>query len=177
MRRTLFQKESAQSPGGASNGGEASPDRGASASSMEFMRQSQVPGHNAWVPDEQVKCCSICSKDFTTLNRKHHCRKCGQVWKKHQNISNFHKKYFCMSDSSFHFQKSLKFSNLIKLLQIAHCRWYVKSVVRRGWPFRTQTAPKLEYVRVLLERFNFQNLKNNKVFRFSNAVSLIFVLD
>jgi len=32
-----------------------------------------------WVQDKDAKECSICSELFTFLNRRHHCRKCGDV--------------------------------------------------------------------------------------------------
>merc|ERR1712137_917217 len=32
-----------------------------------------------WVPDKLVKKCMQCSGKFTTINRRHHCRKCGDL--------------------------------------------------------------------------------------------------
>ncbi|KAK3751866.1 hypothetical protein QZH41_009679, partial [Actinostola sp. cb2023] len=34
----------------------------------------------AWVPDEEVKTCMGCKIKFTTVRRRHHCRKCGGVF-------------------------------------------------------------------------------------------------
>ncbi|XP_031563851.1 ultraviolet-B receptor UVR8-like isoform X2 [Actinia tenebrosa] len=34
----------------------------------------------AWVPDEEVKTCMACKIKFTTVRRRHHCRKCGGVF-------------------------------------------------------------------------------------------------
>eukprot|EP01130_Rhizamoeba_saxonica_P003670 TRINITY_DN1529_c0_g1_i1.p1 TRINITY_DN1529_c0_g1~~TRINITY_DN1529_c0_g1_i1.p1 ORF type:complete len:895 (-),score=222.87 TRINITY_DN1529_c0_g1_i1:23-2671(-) len=31
-----------------------------------------------WTPDKQVKNCELCNKKFTSVKRKHHCRKCGK---------------------------------------------------------------------------------------------------
>ncbi|KAL7718195.1 hypothetical protein QTN25_004494 [Entamoeba marina] len=31
-----------------------------------------------WVPDSEVKNCSLCNSSFTFVNRRHHCRKCGK---------------------------------------------------------------------------------------------------
>eukprot|EP01104_Vermistella_antarctica_P017627 TRINITY_DN6271_c0_g1_i2.p1 TRINITY_DN6271_c0_g1~~TRINITY_DN6271_c0_g1_i2.p1 ORF type:complete len:269 (-),score=29.13 TRINITY_DN6271_c0_g1_i2:882-1688(-) len=33
-----------------------------------------------WVPDEMVRTCSGCNAPFNHLNRKHHCRLCGNVF-------------------------------------------------------------------------------------------------
>eukprot|EP00004_Rigifila_ramosa_P010295 TRINITY_DN2212_c0_g1_i1.p1 TRINITY_DN2212_c0_g1~~TRINITY_DN2212_c0_g1_i1.p1 ORF type:complete len:202 (-),score=42.28 TRINITY_DN2212_c0_g1_i1:31-636(-) len=39
------------------------------------------PDHTApvWVPDSQAKNCKLCSVGFTVINRRHHCRDCGEV--------------------------------------------------------------------------------------------------
>ncbi|EGG13892.1 transmembrane protein [Cavenderia fasciculata] len=33
-----------------------------------------------WVDDSNVTCCSKCKSQFTLLNRRHHCRRCGLVF-------------------------------------------------------------------------------------------------
>jgi len=33
-----------------------------------------------WVPDSYVERCRICTKAFTVIRRKHHCRQCGNVF-------------------------------------------------------------------------------------------------
>eukprot|EP00002_Diphylleia_rotans_P037730 TRINITY_DN8463_c0_g1_i1.p1 TRINITY_DN8463_c0_g1~~TRINITY_DN8463_c0_g1_i1.p1 ORF type:complete len:549 (+),score=86.37 TRINITY_DN8463_c0_g1_i1:60-1706(+) len=33
-----------------------------------------------WVPDHQVLSCTLCDKRFGLFTRKHHCRKCGQIF-------------------------------------------------------------------------------------------------
>eukprot|EP00475_Leptophrys_vorax_P007044 TRINITY_DN1443_c0_g1_i1.p1 TRINITY_DN1443_c0_g1~~TRINITY_DN1443_c0_g1_i1.p1 ORF type:complete len:408 (-),score=90.34 TRINITY_DN1443_c0_g1_i1:487-1710(-) len=33
-----------------------------------------------WVPDEERKFCSGCGLEFTLVRRRHHCRKCGEVF-------------------------------------------------------------------------------------------------
>ncbi len=32
-----------------------------------------------WQPDEASKHCMICDKQFSVLDRRHHCRKCGKL--------------------------------------------------------------------------------------------------
>eukprot|EP01102_Stenamoeba_stenopodia_P020116 TRINITY_DN7742_c0_g1_i2.p1 TRINITY_DN7742_c0_g1~~TRINITY_DN7742_c0_g1_i2.p1 ORF type:complete len:641 (+),score=97.16 TRINITY_DN7742_c0_g1_i2:458-2380(+) len=32
-----------------------------------------------WIPDNEVNKCMLCQVSFTTLRRRHHCRKCGQI--------------------------------------------------------------------------------------------------
>lgn len=41
----------------------------------ETMEESPV-----WVPDNKRTTCFGCSAQFTTFNRRHHCRKCGQIF-------------------------------------------------------------------------------------------------
>ncbi|KCV68216.1 hypothetical protein H696_05142 [Fonticula alba] len=33
-----------------------------------------------WVPDEEVSNCRMCHAPFTQLNRRHHCRQCGDIF-------------------------------------------------------------------------------------------------
>ncbi|KAF6017171.1 ZFYVE21 [Bugula neritina] len=33
-----------------------------------------------WVPDNEVNNCQKCNKTFNFTNRKHHCRRCGQIF-------------------------------------------------------------------------------------------------
>lgn len=33
-----------------------------------------------WVPDEDMKVCNRCEREFTLLRRKHHCRLCGHIY-------------------------------------------------------------------------------------------------
>lgn len=33
-----------------------------------------------WVPDEAVQKCHACNSDFNIINRKHHCRACGNIF-------------------------------------------------------------------------------------------------
>merc|ERR1712018_841804 len=32
-----------------------------------------------WVPDDASNNCSCCKSEFTVLNRRHHCRRCGNL--------------------------------------------------------------------------------------------------
>jgi len=32
-----------------------------------------------WIPDSAAKTCTICAIKFNVLNRRHHCRQCGNV--------------------------------------------------------------------------------------------------
>ncbi|KAL3316584.1 FYVE, RhoGEF and PH domain-containing protein 4 [Cichlidogyrus casuarinus] len=46
------------------------------------QRLSTVNGQNmaaTWVKDEYVSMCVRCNREFTTIFRRHHCRKCGNV--------------------------------------------------------------------------------------------------
>eukprot|EP01029_Cantina_marsupialis_P000177 TRINITY_DN10168_c0_g1_i1.p1 TRINITY_DN10168_c0_g1~~TRINITY_DN10168_c0_g1_i1.p1 ORF type:complete len:1379 (-),score=454.82 TRINITY_DN10168_c0_g1_i1:77-3745(-) len=44
--------------------------------SVAVRRQSLAP---VWVPDAKAKSCSLCEKNFSTFNRRHHCRVCGSL--------------------------------------------------------------------------------------------------
>ena len=39
---------------------------------MHLMRSNQT-----WVPDRSAIACMVCSKKFTVVRRRHHCRRCG----------------------------------------------------------------------------------------------------
>ncbi|OUM61609.1 hypothetical protein PIROE2DRAFT_62400 [Piromyces sp. E2] len=38
------------------------------------------PSKNHWKPDSEVSSCADCSRAFTLINRRHHCRKCGDIF-------------------------------------------------------------------------------------------------
>ena len=33
-----------------------------------------------WIPNEKISKCFNCKTEFTTWNRKHHCRSCGRIF-------------------------------------------------------------------------------------------------
>lgn len=41
----------------------------------ETLEESPV-----WVPDNKTNACFGCGVQFTTFNRRHHCRKCGKIF-------------------------------------------------------------------------------------------------
>ncbi|ORX77592.1 FYVE-domain-containing protein [Anaeromyces robustus] len=38
------------------------------------------PSKNHWKPDSEVSSCADCNRPFTLINRRHHCRKCGDIF-------------------------------------------------------------------------------------------------
>lgn len=38
------------------------------------------PTKNHWKPDSEVSYCSDCRRAFNIINRRHHCRKCGDIF-------------------------------------------------------------------------------------------------
>ena len=41
---------------------------------------SGPPSREHWKPDEKAHECSLCGEKFTMLLRRHHCRKCGDIF-------------------------------------------------------------------------------------------------
>ena len=33
-----------------------------------------------WIPDDHVTKCTLCEKAFDMMNRRHHCRMCGNIF-------------------------------------------------------------------------------------------------
>ncbi|XP_076306250.1 zinc finger FYVE-type containing 26 spastizin isoform X2 [Tachypleus tridentatus] len=53
---------------------------GKSCGHEDFIMPQIVPTREEWVPDNQVTVCMACSAvRFSTINRRHHCRRCGRV--------------------------------------------------------------------------------------------------
>lgn len=50
-----------------------------------------MPKEN-WTKDEQAKFCTDCKGTFDVINRRHHCRMCGNI---------FHSKYFSPHTQSY----------------------------------------------------------------------------
>ncbi|KAJ9446669.1 Lateral signaling target protein 2-like protein [Diplonema papillatum] len=50
------------------------------APSILLSKSKPVMDGPDWVPDEESEHCAECKVKFTKLNRKHHCRNCGQVF-------------------------------------------------------------------------------------------------
>lgn len=48
---------------------------GASSSPSQGFRNTPPPA--CWVPDKETKHCMLCSKKYTVVFRRHHCRRCG----------------------------------------------------------------------------------------------------
>jgi len=38
------------------------------------------PTRSHWKPDSEVKACAACQRPFTFINRRHHCRRCGDIF-------------------------------------------------------------------------------------------------
>jgi len=50
-----------------------------SISVVESEKKSKSDNAPVWVPDKLLKTCMLCNGKFTTINRRHHCRKCGKL--------------------------------------------------------------------------------------------------
>lgn len=42
--------------------------------------ESNGDGNSSWTPDKLISQCKGCNRDFSITRRKHHCRKCGQIF-------------------------------------------------------------------------------------------------
>ncbi|KAH9127142.1 hypothetical protein LEN26_004767 [Aphanomyces euteiches] len=51
----------------------------ASSRSSEVLRMDQLMHQDDWVADSERHRCHVCTRNFTKLRRKHHCRICGEV--------------------------------------------------------------------------------------------------
>ena len=45
-----------------------------------FKEVTKVLNEYQWEPNESVKICKICTKEFNVARRKHHCRRCGGIF-------------------------------------------------------------------------------------------------
>jgi hypothetical protein len=48
--------------------------------SVQAKPEGPRKGGPAWVPDDQRPACVLCEKPFTAINRRHHCRMCGDIF-------------------------------------------------------------------------------------------------
>ena len=47
---------------------------------QRFDAEGYKPNRDAqWIPDEERDCCVVCTKSFTLITRRHHCRFCYEV--------------------------------------------------------------------------------------------------
>jgi hypothetical protein len=47
------------------------------ADASEIVEWQEAP---IWVPDSATKVCQNCGEKFTTVKRRHHCRRCGNIY-------------------------------------------------------------------------------------------------
>lgn len=49
---------------------------------LAIVTQRDTPDRRltGWIPDSEAKCCMACKEQFTTIKRRHHCRKCEGVF-------------------------------------------------------------------------------------------------
>jgi len=57
------------------------------------------PTRSHWKPDSEVKACAACHRPFTFLNRRHHCRRCGDIFCNQCASYTFHLDRNCKIDS------------------------------------------------------------------------------
>jgi hypothetical protein len=57
--------------------GAAIPNARDSADPAELVEADEAP---IWVPDSATKTCQDCKEKFTTIRRRHHCRRCGNIY-------------------------------------------------------------------------------------------------
>jgi len=48
--------------------------------STSFAFVTGPPSKNHWKPDSEVSCCADCNRPFTLIFRRHHCRRCGDIF-------------------------------------------------------------------------------------------------
>ncbi|KDO34145.1 hypothetical protein SPRG_19001 [Saprolegnia parasitica CBS 223.65] len=45
----------------------------------EVLSADQIKNNTEWVPDNERSRCNLCTRNFGSFRRKHHCRMCGEV--------------------------------------------------------------------------------------------------
>eukprot|EP01104_Vermistella_antarctica_P007935 TRINITY_DN1967_c3_g2_i1.p1 TRINITY_DN1967_c3_g2~~TRINITY_DN1967_c3_g2_i1.p1 ORF type:complete len:544 (-),score=77.45 TRINITY_DN1967_c3_g2_i1:89-1519(-) len=64
---------------GTTDGGDGTSDEDSASEDVEnpFWGETQKP---VWIPDDQQPTCFKCDVRFSTFTRRHHCRRCGQIF-------------------------------------------------------------------------------------------------
>eukprot|EP00759_Apiculatamorpha_spiralis_P002693 PhF_6_TR11158/c0_g1_i1/m.17984 len=52
----------------------------ATSNAVVVCRSCSTDSGACWAPDHTADTCKLCGNAFTLLNRRHHCRRCGQIF-------------------------------------------------------------------------------------------------
>ena len=119
-----------------------------------------------WITDDDAKICSFCSKNFTLLQRRHHCRICGMI--------------FCIDCINKIIEiKGLDNNNLIKVCEKCYNNYntFIQSINKNFLIFDNQYINKSSYYIENILNIEYNNYQFSKFNDFEQEKDIIYNLN